>query len=128
MAGGVPSLVALAWGDPLGGFLWAGCLRMVAQYHSTFAINSIAHRFGRRPYLPTTSARDNVLVALVNAVAALFFLFVADFDWTAVVLIAVGSALGGQIGAKVGRRFSPAVLRILIVTVGTLAIVQLLLH
>jgi uncharacterized membrane protein YfcA len=78
--------------------------------------------------LQRLNAVKNVLVALVNAVAALFFLFVADFDWTAVVLIAVGSALGGQIGAKVGRRFSPAVLRILIVTVGTLAIVQLLLH
>jgi uncharacterized membrane protein YfcA len=78
--------------------------------------------------LQRLNAVKNVLVAVVNAVAALFFVFVADFDWTAVVLIAVGSALGGQIGAKVGRRFSPAVLRILIVTVGTLAIVQLLLH
>ncbi|TLS40715.1 sulfite exporter TauE/SafE family protein [Streptomyces montanus] len=71
-------------------------------------------------------AVKNVLVAVVNAVAALFFLFVADFDWTAVVLIAVGSALGGQIGATVGRRFSPAVLRALIVTIGVVAIVQLL--
>ena len=78
--------------------------------------------------LQRLNAVKNVLVAVVNAVAALFFLFVADFDWTAVALIAVGSALGGQFGAKVGRHFSPAVLRILIVTVGTLAIVQLLLH
>ncbi|WP_420878255.1 sulfite exporter TauE/SafE family protein [Streptomyces sporangiiformans] len=71
-------------------------------------------------------AVKNVFVAVVNAVAALFFLFVADFDWTAVVLIAAGSALGGQIGATVGRRFSPAVLRALIVTIGVVAIVQLL--
>jgi uncharacterized membrane protein YfcA len=78
--------------------------------------------------LQRLNAVKNVLVAVVNAVAALFFLFVADFEWTAVALIAVGSALGGQLGAKVGRHFSPAVLRILIVTVGTLAIVQLLLH
>ncbi|MFC4468635.1 sulfite exporter TauE/SafE family protein [Streptomyces xiangluensis] len=73
-------------------------------------------------------AVKNVLVAVVNAVAALFFLFVADFDWTAVVLIAAGSALGGQLGAKVGRRFSPAVLRALIVTIGVVSIVQLLLR
>lgn len=73
-------------------------------------------------------AVKNVLVAVVNAVAALFFLFVADFDWTAVALIAAGSALGGQLGAKVGRRFSPAVLRALIVAIGVVSIVQLLLR
>ncbi|MGW2329069.1 sulfite exporter TauE/SafE family protein [Streptomyces sp. NPDC001700] len=70
----------------------------------------------------------NVLAAVVNSVAALFFLFAADFNWTAVVLIAVGSALGGMTGAAVGRRFSPAALRALIVTVGTAAIVQLVLR
>ncbi|MFI0780533.1 sulfite exporter TauE/SafE family protein [Streptomyces sp. NPDC021212] len=70
----------------------------------------------------------NVLAAVVNSVAALFFLFAAHFDWTAVVLIAVGSALGGMTGAAVGRRFSPTALRALIVTVGTAAIVQLVLR
>ncbi|MDF6021926.1 sulfite exporter TauE/SafE family protein [Streptomyces sp. JH34] len=74
------------------------------------------------------NAVKNVLAAVVNSVAALFFLFVADFDWTAVVLIAVGSAIGGQVGAKVGRRLSPRFLRALIVVVGTVAIVQLLLR
>ncbi|MET8179477.1 sulfite exporter TauE/SafE family protein [Streptomyces sp. NPDC005336] len=78
--------------------------------------------------LQRLNATKNVLVAVVNAVAALFFLFVADFDWTAVALIALGSALGGQIGAALGRRFSPTVLRTLIVAVGTVAIVQLVLH
>ncbi|NEA68761.1 sulfite exporter TauE/SafE family protein [Streptomyces sp. SID12488] len=77
--------------------------------------------------LQRLNAAKNVLAAVVNTVAAVFFLFVADFDWTAVSLIAVGSAIGGQIGATVGRRFSPAVLRTLIVTIGTVAIVQLLL-
>lgn len=74
------------------------------------------------------NAVKNVLSAVVNTVAALFFLFVADFDWTAVALIAVGSAIGGQIGARVGRRLSPRFLRALIVVVGTAAIVQLLLR
>ncbi|MGW7417533.1 sulfite exporter TauE/SafE family protein [Streptomyces sp. NPDC054863] len=69
----------------------------------------------------------NVLGAVVNGVAAVFFLFVAEFDWTAVLLIAVGSALGGQLGAKVGRRLPPTVLRAVIVVVGIVAIVQLLL-
>jgi uncharacterized protein len=74
------------------------------------------------------NAVKNVLAAVVNSVAALFFLFVAHFDWTAVVLIAVGSAVGGQIGARVGRRLSPGFLRALIVVVGSAAIVQLLLR
>ncbi|MFD8525139.1 sulfite exporter TauE/SafE family protein [Streptomyces capillispiralis] len=78
--------------------------------------------------LQRLNAVKNVLAAIVNAVAAAFFLFVADFDWTAVALIAAGSALGGRFGAGAGRRFSPAVLRALIVTVGTVALVQLLLR
>ncbi|MEU9751273.1 MULTISPECIES: sulfite exporter TauE/SafE family protein [Streptomyces] len=71
------------------------------------------------------NAVKNVLAAIVNTIAAIFFLFVAHFDWTAVVLIAVGSAIGGQLGAKVGRRLSPTVMRGTIVVVGTAAIVQL---
>ncbi|MGW8064045.1 sulfite exporter TauE/SafE family protein [Streptomyces ziwulingensis] len=78
--------------------------------------------------LQRLNAVKNVLSALVNTVAALFFLFAADFDWTAVALIAAGSALGGYAGARVGRRFSPVVLRTLVVTVGSVALVQLLLR
>ncbi|CAM5295277.1 sulfite exporter TauE/SafE family protein [Streptomyces pilosus] len=78
--------------------------------------------------LQRLNAVKNVLVAIVNTVAATFFLFVADFDWTAVALVAAGSALGGQLGAATGRRFSPAVLRAVIVVVGTVALVQLLLR
>ncbi|MEU0398187.1 sulfite exporter TauE/SafE family protein [Streptomyces sp. NPDC006208] len=78
--------------------------------------------------LQRLNAVKNVLAAVVNTIAALFFLFVADFEWTAVLLIAVGSTIGGQIGAKVGRRLHPTVLRTLIVVVGTAAIVQLVLR
>ncbi|MFE6196234.1 sulfite exporter TauE/SafE family protein [Streptomyces sp. NPDC057838] len=78
--------------------------------------------------LQRLNAVKNVLSAVVSTVAAVVFLFFADFDWTAVVLIAAGSALGGLIGARVGRRFSPAVLRTLIVSVGTLALVHLVLR
>lgn len=77
--------------------------------------------------LQRINALKNVLAAVVNGVAAVFFLFVAHFDWTAVALIAVGSTLGGQLGAKVGRRLPPTALRAAIVLVGLLAITQLLL-
>ncbi|MGO4429732.1 sulfite exporter TauE/SafE family protein, partial [Streptomyces sp. MCAF7] len=36
--------------------------------------------------LQRLNATKNVLAAVVNSVAALFFLFVAEFDWTAVAL------------------------------------------
>ncbi|MFE0644234.1 sulfite exporter TauE/SafE family protein [Streptomyces sp. NPDC058877] len=75
--------------------------------------------------LQRINAVKNVLGALVNGIAAVFFLFVADFDWTAVLLIAVGSTLGGQLGAKVGRKLSPTVLRGVIIAVGIVAILQL---
>lgn len=78
--------------------------------------------------LQRLNAVKNILAAVVNSVAALFFLFVADFDWTVVLLLAVSSAIGGQLGAKVGRRLPPTALRALVVVVGTAAIVQLLLR
>src|SRR6185312_14152358 len=49
----------------------------------------------------------NVLAGLVNGVAGLIFVFVADVDWTVVALLAAGSIVGGQLGATVGRRLSP---------------------
>jgi hypothetical protein len=68
----------------------------------------------------------NVLVMIVNLIAGIVFLFVAHVAWGAVALLAVGSAAGGQIGAKIGRRLPPTALRALIVVVGVVAIVQLL--
>jgi len=76
--------------------------------------------------LQRLNALKNVLAALVNGVAAVIFIFFASVAWLPAVLLAVGSAAGGQLGAKVGRRLSPAVLRGLIVVVGIAAIVQLL--
>ncbi|MET9394516.1 sulfite exporter TauE/SafE family protein [Streptomyces sp. NPDC006624] len=78
--------------------------------------------------LQRLNAVKNVLAAVVNTVAAVLFVFFAEFDWTAVVLVAAGSALGGLVGARTGRRFSPAVLRALIVSVGSLALVHLVLR
>lgn len=69
----------------------------------------------------------NVLAAIVNGIAALFFIVIAHMDWVAVALIAAGATIGGLIGARVGRRLPPTALRGLIVAVGIAAIVQLLL-
>jgi uncharacterized protein len=75
--------------------------------------------------LQRLNALKNVLAALVNGVAAVVFLFFASVAWLPALLLAVGSAAGGQLGARIGRRLSPAVLRGVIVVVGVAAIVQL---
>ncbi|WP_327094461.1 sulfite exporter TauE/SafE family protein [Nocardia vinacea] len=68
----------------------------------------------------------NVLGLLVNAVSAVVFTVIADVDWRVAALIAVGSIIGGQLGAKMGRRMPPTALRAVIVVVGSIAVVRLL--
>jgi uncharacterized membrane protein YfcA len=68
----------------------------------------------------------NVLAGLVNGIAGVLFILVADVDWTVVLLIAVGSVIGGQLGATVGRRLSPSLLRVVIVVVGLVALTAFL--
>ena len=63
---GLPVLLGWAFGDPWGGFIVAGAVRLLLVYHATFAINSIAHCFGAQPYSDQTSSRDNLLTALVS--------------------------------------------------------------
>ncbi|MBF6424813.1 sulfite exporter TauE/SafE family protein [Nocardia cyriacigeorgica] len=76
--------------------------------------------------LQRLNAVKNTLALLVNAVSAAIFIVVADIAWEAVALIAAGSIIGGQLGARVGRKLSPTVLRAVIVVVGTIAVVRLL--
>jgi uncharacterized membrane protein YfcA len=68
----------------------------------------------------------NVLAGLVNAVAAVLFMFTGHLNWAAAALVAGGSIIGAALGARVGRRLSPAALRTVIVAVGIAAMVKLL--
>lgn len=71
------------------------------------------------------NATKNVLALLVNAVAAVVFVFVADvINWPVAGLIALGAIVGGQLGATVGRRLPPNALRAVIVCVGVAAVVS----
>jgi uncharacterized protein len=76
--------------------------------------------------LQRINALKNVLAGIVNAVSGVVFVFAAHVAWLPVALIAVGSAAGGQLGARYGKRLSPTVLRAVIVVVGVVAIVRLL--
>jgi uncharacterized protein len=74
------------------------------------------------------NAAKNLLSMVVNIVAALAYTVVA-FDrisWLAAGLIAVGSLLGGFLGAHYGRRLSPNALRAVIVVVGLIGLYRLL--
>ena len=73
------------------------------------------------------NATKNVLALLVNLVAAVIFVIVADMYWTVAGLIAAGSVVGGQIGSTVGRRLPDWALRGFIVLVGVTALTQFLL-
>jgi uncharacterized membrane protein YfcA len=75
--------------------------------------------------LHRANALKNVLAGLVNLVAALVFIAFAHVAWAPVALLAAGSAIGGQLGARFGRRLPPAALRALIVAVGAVAILRL---
>lgn len=66
------------------------------------------------------NAAKNAVAAVVNAVAAILFLIVAPVDLGVAVLIAIGSILGGQLGARVGRRLPATALRGAIIAVGTI--------
>ncbi|TCC21290.1 MULTISPECIES: sulfite exporter TauE/SafE family protein [Kribbella] len=67
----------------------------------------------------------NVLATVVNTASAILFVIVHDIDWLAAGLIAVGSTIGGFIGARYGRKLPPIALRALIVCIGVLAIVTM---
>lgn len=66
----------------------------------------------------------------VNLIAAAGYVFFAfdRIDWTAVILIAVSSVIGGSLGAHIGRRIQPHILRIVIVIVGSVGLVNMLLR
>ncbi|HEX3509924.1 MAG TPA: sulfite exporter TauE/SafE family protein [Solirubrobacteraceae bacterium] len=74
--------------------------------------------------LQRTNALKNVLAGIANGVAGLYFAFAAHVDWGAAALIAAGSIVGAQGGARVGRRLRPDALRWVIVAVGCFAIVR----
>lgn len=66
----------------------------------------------------------------VNLIAATSYLLFAfeRIDWTAVLLIAASSMVGGLVGARIGRRISPTALRVVIVVVGLAGLASMLLR
>jgi uncharacterized membrane protein YfcA len=76
--------------------------------------------------LQRLNAVKNGIAAIIQAIAALIFIAATDIAWWVVLLLGVSSAVGGQLGAVLGRRIPANALRLAIVTVGTAVAVKLL--
>lgn len=113
--GGVPLLLGIFATGIYGGYFGA------AQGVMLLALMGIL----MEETLQRINAVKNVLAAVANLVSGVVFVVVADVAWLAVLLLAVGSVVGGQLGARVGRRLPAVWLRAVIVVVGIAAIVQL---
>jgi uncharacterized protein len=76
--------------------------------------------------LQRINGAKNVLVTIVNGTAAVVYIAFAHISWVVVALIAAGSAAGGLIGARFGRRLPPAALRLFVVAIGLVSAIKLL--
>ncbi|MBO8200680.1 sulfite exporter TauE/SafE family protein [Streptomyces smyrnaeus] len=76
--------------------------------------------------LQRLNAFKNTLTAVVNIVAGAIYAFIAPISWPVVGILAASSTLGGLLGAKVGRKLPPTVLRGTVVVIGVAAVVRLL--
>lgn len=98
----------------------AGLLAVYGGYfgagHGVILIALLA--LGIDEQLQVVNALKNAAVTAANAAAAVVFVTVGDLDWAVVALIALGSVIDGQLGARVGRRLPASVLRALVVAVG----------
>jgi uncharacterized membrane protein YfcA len=72
------------------------------------------------------NALKTLAVVAANVVASVIFVAVAEIDWRAVGMLAAGSVIGGYVGARIGRRLPPTLLRSLVVLVGVIAFFALL--
>lgn len=62
----LPTYLGYLWGDPVGGLVIGGLLRMVVFHQITFSINSLAHTIGTKTYSQEGTARDSIWTALLT--------------------------------------------------------------
>ena len=55
----LPSAIGSLWGEAMGALMVAGFLRLTIQWHMTFCVNSVAHKFGDQKYSTNHTARGN---------------------------------------------------------------------
>ncbi|TFC17648.1 sulfite exporter TauE/SafE family protein [Cryobacterium algoritolerans] len=75
--------------------------------------------------LHRANGAKNVLAGMANLLSAIVFIASGTVDWRIAILIGVGSAAGGWLGARIGRRLPAPVLRTILVLVAVIAAVVL---
>lgn len=68
--------------------------------------------------LPAVNAVKLVLSLVINAVAALFFVFRADVAWVYALVLAPASLVGGHLAGRLVGRIRPAILRVIVIAFG----------
>lgn len=76
--------------------------------------------------LRVVNAVKTMSILVGNVVAGAIFVAVADLAWSAIGLLAIGSLVGGYVGARIGRRLPPTLFRVLVVIAGITAAVLML--
>jgi uncharacterized membrane protein YfcA len=109
---GVGTLLASVYG----GYFGAGLGVMLLAILGLALPDSIARTSGLR----------TVLSILVNGVAAAVFIFHGGLAWRAVGLLAIGSLVGGWLGARVALAIPAVALRAVVIVVGLTTVVKLL--
>lgn len=82
--------------------------------------------FGLDLELRIVNGLKTLAILASNLVATLIFVALADLAWDAIALLAVGSVVGGYVGARVGRRLPPTLFRVLVVLAGITAAATML--
>jgi uncharacterized membrane protein YfcA len=108
-----------------GGTRW----RHGAAQASTFVVGAYTGYFGAASVtaasLHELNAAKNMLVGIANALATVIFMAVAPVRWPMAAALAVGSVIGGAIGARLVRRVPAPYLRTAIALVGLAVAVRL---
>lgn len=82
--------------------------------------------FGLDLDLRVVNGLKTLAILASNLVATVIFVALADLAWDAIALLALGSVVGGYVGARIGRRIPPTLFRVLVVAAGVVAAVTML--
>ena len=58
-------LITMSWMGALTGMIWGGLVRILAEHHATWSVNSICHLWGDSPYKSNDESKNNAVVGVL---------------------------------------------------------------
>jgi uncharacterized membrane protein YfcA len=104
----IPLLAGVFLAAIYGGFFGAGLSIMLLAVLGVLLDDSLIR----------LNALKSALALVINVMAALFFVFSGEVVWSAAIVMAVTSLLGGALGGRLANRLKPNVLRVAVVVFG----------